>query len=128
MASEQSILVIEDDANLRGALHMALEHAGFAVTDAADGDDAVKLQETTKFDLIMLDLIMPRMNGFEFLKRFRENDTETPVLIVTNSGASKELEEVTAMGATKTLIKVETPIERIIMTAREMLSTAGGAA
>ncbi|PWB62679.1 MAG: hybrid sensor histidine kinase/response regulator [Bradyrhizobiaceae bacterium] len=79
------VLIVDDDEVGRHGLTVALEHGGWQVTEAGDGQSALERLEEAKPDAILLDLIMPGMNGFEFLEEMRRNDAwqDTPVVIVT---------------------------------------------
>jgi DNA-binding response OmpR family regulator len=77
------VLLVEDDAALRDTLLLALRNAGYGVDAVADGESADISLETGKYDLIVLDLGLPRMDGIEVLRRLRGREDWTPVLILT---------------------------------------------
>jgi two-component system, OmpR family, response regulator len=77
------ILIIEDDAVLADGLIRSLGQAGYAVDHAAQGEDADHMLSYQTYDLAILDLGLPKLNGFEVLKRLRQRDSKTPVLILT---------------------------------------------
>lgn len=78
-----SILVVEDDADLRAAIAELFGGAGWAVTWATDGEDAVAMLRADPPDLIMTDIIMPKLDGLGLVRRIREFDAKTPILILT---------------------------------------------
>jgi DNA-binding response OmpR family regulator len=80
---DKRILVIEDDATIRRGLRDALRSEGYEVLEAADGDAGLALGLTADPDLVVLDLMLPRLDGFEVLKRLRADGVETPVLVLT---------------------------------------------
>ncbi len=81
---QNRVLIVEDEEHLAGGIRFNLEAEGYAVTTVADGRDALDLIERgQRFDLIVLDIMLPGMSGYEFCERFREKDRETPVLILT---------------------------------------------
>lgn len=98
-----SILIVDDEANIRDALIRWFEMSGFNVTAAADGAEAVSLCESSSFDVITLDLEMPRMGGLEALAGIRKTHPRTPVLVVT--GFSRDTQQAVNAGAMKVLTK-----------------------
>jgi len=101
------ILLIEDNRFLRRACEIGLTARGFRVTSAVDGADGVQRALAERPDLILLDLIMPKMSGLEALRALRqaEETRQIPVLIVSNSPREQYLDEVTRLGAVGYLIK-----------------------
>lgn len=77
------ILVCDDDKHTRMLLEAVLEDAGYVVTTAADGLEALSVLEEKKIDLVVLDVMMPKMNGYEFTQTLREQGNTLPVLMVT---------------------------------------------
>ena len=90
MSKKLKILVVEDEASLSKVLSAKLQKENFLLTIAANGTEAVKELESDKFDLILLDIIMPKMDGFAFLQKIREDKNETPVIIVSNLGQEED--------------------------------------
>ena len=77
------ILVCDDDRHTRMLLSAILEEAGYAVTTASDGVEALSELEKENIDLVVLDVMMPRMDGYEFTRAVRESNTALPILMVT---------------------------------------------
>ena len=98
-----TILIVDDEVNIRSALVRWFELCGFEVTAAADGLEAVTLCESESFDVITLDLEMPRMGGLEALAGIRKIHPHTPVLVVT--GFSRDTQQAVKAGALKVLTK-----------------------
>lgn len=78
-----NILVCDDDKHTRMLLRTILEKAGYSTLEAEDGLEAVKILEENNIDLVVLDVMMPRMDGYEFTSRVRENNNNIPILMVT---------------------------------------------
>jgi DNA-binding response OmpR family regulator len=78
-----SILVVEDDENTRKFLGDLLKTNGYLAHAAADGDEALKLLERQHIDLMIVDIMMPKMDGYELTQALRENDIAIPVLMVS---------------------------------------------
>lgn len=77
------ILVIEDEERLNNVIKKGLVEDGFAVDQAFDGEDGQFLAETEQYDLIVLDLMLPKIDGIELCKNLRENKIKTPILMLT---------------------------------------------
>ncbi|MHA6332396.1 response regulator [Qipengyuania sp. CAU 1752] len=89
--SAQRILIVDDDTILSGLLQLTLELEGYAVTTAANGAEALARLEVEKFDLIILDIVMPTMDGIKFLRVLGDSNLERPPIIVISSKAGNEL-------------------------------------
>ena len=77
------ILIAEDEERITSFLEKGLRANGFVTTVAASGKDALRMARSGMFDMLILDLGLPEMDGFEVLRRLREEDTSTPVIILT---------------------------------------------
>lgn len=86
----RSVLVVEDDPSIRRGLVDALRFAGYAVTDAADGKSGLDLALGMAPDLVLLDVILPKMDGFAVLAELRRARPELPVILVTARGAEPD--------------------------------------
>jgi len=84
------ILVVEDNADLAFGLRNNLEIEGYAVTVAEDGEDALRMTAGEKPDLVILDLMLPRLSGFHVLKELRDGGSRVPVLILTARGEESD--------------------------------------
>jgi len=82
-ARMKKILVVDDEANIRELYKEEFEDMGYSVTTVPDGVKALALLETTKFDLVTLDMRMPDMDGIEALRKMKEQDSAIPVIICT---------------------------------------------
>jgi DNA-binding response OmpR family regulator len=105
----QDILVVDDDDDIRGLLLHALSYHGYEVRIAADGQEALESIGRRLPDLILLDLKMPRMDGYEVIRRLKANDATRPVpiIVITASPVDKERDKVRVlgMGATQYITK-----------------------
>jgi two-component system alkaline phosphatase synthesis response regulator PhoP len=84
------ILVVEDEKSIRAALVDFLEFHGFAVAQAADGHEAEKAVKHRRYDLILLDLMLPKVSGEELCTRWRRDGLNTPVIMLTAKGQEKD--------------------------------------
>ncbi|HRY60114.1 MAG TPA: response regulator [Patescibacteria group bacterium] len=106
----KKILVVEDDQILMKALNMELLSAGFQVFSAENGAVGIEVCKKAKPDLILLDLLMPKMNGFEFLEKLK---TKVPVIVLTNLSQDEDKARATKLGAIDYFIKSATNLSEI---------------
>ena len=99
------VLIVEDEQGLREVWALALRDFGHAVETAVDGMDGIKRIGAQSFDLILMDLNMPRLDGLEFLKRIRATEPDLPIVAVTATSDSKLAKSVVKAGASAILYK-----------------------
>lgn len=102
---EHRILLVEDDPGIRRGLGDALESEGYAVVTAADGPHALELGMTQDPDLIVLDVMLPGFDGFEVLRRLRDDGVETPVILLTARGLERDRVRGLDLGADDYVVK-----------------------
>ncbi|OHB65089.1 MAG: hypothetical protein A2168_00235 [Planctomycetes bacterium RBG_13_50_24] len=90
MEEKVSILVVEDEENIRSALADFLEFHNFEVTEAADGLEAERTVAGRRFDLILLDLMLPKISGEQLCSKWRGDGLQTPIIMLTAKGQEKE--------------------------------------
>ena len=116
-------MVVEDDLFLQGILAQKLEKAGFLVERAIDSKEVFAILEKKKINLILLDLLLPGMDGKEVLKKIKEENQwkSTPVIIASNLDNPSERQYVKELGAVDYLVKAEhTPDEIVKRIAEEL--------
>jgi len=112
----KTILIVEDDKFLRELIARKLLKEGYNISEAIDGEEGIKKIKTEKPDLILLDLILPGVDGFEVLSRMKADEklAEIPVIILSNLGQREEIERGLKLGANDYMIKAHfTPREII---------------
>ncbi|MHC4410838.1 MAG: response regulator, partial [Planctomycetota bacterium] len=87
------ILIVEDDPSIRLGLRKSLGFDGYTVIEAADGEQGLELAFSERPDLIVLDLMLPKINGFEVCRTIRRHDKTTPILIL--SAKEQEMDKLT---------------------------------
>jgi len=112
----KKILIIEDDELLLGLLEKKLKDENYDVFIARDGVEGLASLRKTKPDLILLDIIMPRMGGFEVMEEMRKDEElkEIPVIIISNSGQPVELKKAKELGVKDWLIKIKIDPKEVI--------------
>ena len=120
----KKILIIEDESALQKTLGDSLSQQGYQPISALDGEIGLKLAQSKNPDLILLDLILPKMHGFDVLKKIRENPAtkETPVIVLTNLESIQELEKAMELGATTYLVKANYSLEELSAKIKQILS------
>ena len=121
----QRILLAEDDRFLRRAAESALKRAGFTVVAAVDGEETLRLARAEPPDLIFLDLIMPKLQGFEVLKALKEDPATAavPVIILSNLGQESDVQRAMEGGAVSYFIKASLSLDDLVARAKEALKS-----
>lgn len=99
------ILFAEDEENLLQVIKLNLEMENYAITSVTNGIDALNESKKNGYDLLILDVMMPGMNGFDVCKEFRKNNTQTPVLFLTARGSGEDRITGLKIGADDYLVK-----------------------
>ena len=101
------VLVVDDSSTVRKFVSVSLEMQGFSVTTACDGMDALEKLPTKKFDLVITDLNMPNMDGFELIKGLRVNSEycDLPVIILTSLSDETNKEQGAKLGVSSYVVK-----------------------
>ena len=110
----KKILIVEDEKPMARALELKLKHSGFDAQIANDGQMALDLMKSSKFDLILLDLMLPKVDGFGVMKEMKERKDKTPVIIASNLGQDDDAQKAKSMGAKWYFVKSDTPINKIV--------------
>ena len=119
------ILIVEDDAPLRESLLDFLAADGFDVLGATDGEEGVRIAIKELPDLILLDIILPKKDGYEVIKEVKENKkaNKIPIVLLTNLGSLGDIEKALDLGATTYLVKGDYKLREITEKIRSILKT-----
>ena len=122
--SHKKVLIVEDDDFLQNMLNIKLSKEGFNTKTASDGIEAFEVLEDFHPDLIILDLVMPRKNGFEVLEDLKLNKklSKIPVIVFTNLAQDSDKERVAEYDVMEYLIKADTPIQSLVDKVEEVCS------
>lgn len=109
------ILLVEDDRFLRRACEAALRQRGFAVVAATDGEEGLRLARAETPDLVLLDLLMPKLPGIEVLRALKADPAtkNIPVLILSNSSREQDVSEVIGLGAVDYWVKANLSLKEL---------------
>ena len=116
------ILIVEDERPLAHALELKLGHEGFETTVASTGADGLRRAREGGFDLILLDLILPEMDGFAVLEGLSEAKVKTPVIVLSNLGQEEDRRRAEESGVAGYLVKSNAPLADIVKFVHSTLS------
>ena len=118
----KKILVAEDEKAIAKALTLKLQHVGYEVVTVFDGQSAVSELEKSDFDLALMDLVMPVLDGFGALEKIKKLKIKTPVIILSNLSQEEDVQKVKGLGARDYFIKSNTPLLEIVKKVDEFFS------
>ena len=120
-----TILLIEDDPLLIDIYSTKLKESGFEVTVADDGEKGLKSLEGAMPDLVLLDIVLPKQNGWEVLSKIRQNDRfkGLKVVLLSNLGQKEEIEKGLSLGADRYLIKAHFTPTQVVQEIQKLLTT-----
>lgn len=120
----EKILFIEDESVLQKTLGELLTQEGYEVVSALDGELGLNLAKKEKPDIILLDLILPKLNGFEVLERLKKDEEtkEIPVIVLTNLEDIEDIDRVISLGATTYLVKTQYEMEEVLEKIKKALN------
>ncbi|MFH2063211.1 MAG: response regulator [bacterium] len=114
------VLLMEDESALSRIIGIKLGNAGFEVVTAMDGEAGLKLAGESDFDLVILDLMMPVVDGFSVLKSLRESGNRTPVLVTSNLSQPADEARARELGAQEFMIKSDVSLSEIVECVRRL--------
>ena len=120
----KKILFIEDESALQKTFGEILRIEKYEMVSALDGETGLKLAQTEKPDLIILDLVLPKLHGFEVLRRVKEDEKtkDIPVIVLTNLETMTDVEKAIELGAMTYLVKANYSLEEIINKVKKALT------
>src|SRR3989338_5549191 len=121
--SQSVILIVEDDPVLLKMYTEKFGFEGFKVLNAKDGEEALKLSLVEKIDIILLDIMLPRMSGTDYLARFRQNEKGKDIAVValTNLAEEEERQKALKLGVKEYLVKAMQTPEKVVETIKKYI-------
>lgn len=116
----KKILIIEDEKPMANALKLKLKKNGFDVTVAFNGEDGLSFLKKESFDLILLDLIMPKIDGFKVLENLQIQKSSIPVIVLSNLGQDEDKKRAEMLGAKGYFIKSNTTLASLIVNIKQI--------
>ncbi len=124
----KKILIIEDEEVLLDLLAKQIKASGFEVATAKDGEEGLMNIESFNPDLVLLDIVLPKLSGYEVLEKLNEKNIKIPVIIISNSGQPVDIGKATALGAKDYIVKAELNPDEIIEKIDKCLGLENGGA
>lgn len=117
----KKILIAEDESTLLNVLRDRFEAEGWRVAVAVNGEEAVGALNRYPFNLVLLDLLMPKKDGFEVLKEVRNNPglKDLPIIVLSNLGGDDDIKKALALGANDYFVKTQHPMSEIVEKAKK---------
>jgi DNA-binding response OmpR family regulator len=119
--ANKKILIAEDERPMARALELKLNGSGFNAKAVGNGEEALQTLEKEKFDLILLDLVMPKVDGFGVLEQLQAKGNTTPIIVLSNLSQEEDAKKAKELGAVDFFIKSDTPIIEIVKIAKKAL-------
>jgi DNA-binding NtrC family response regulator len=115
-----TILIIDDEKSIRNVLRDILQHEGYQVEEAADGEQGIKMFQSKNFDLVLCDIKMPKMDGMEVLQQIMAINSEVPVIMISGHGTIENAVDAVKKGAYDFISKPP-DLNRLLITLRNAL-------
>jgi DNA-binding response OmpR family regulator len=109
----KKILIVEDEKPLASALNLKLKASGFDTHVVYNGDGALKAVGEGTYDLMLVDIMMPRRDGFSVLEELQKLENPTPAFVMSNLGQEEDIRHAKSLGAKEYIIKSNTPLSAI---------------
>lgn len=120
MATQKRVLIVEDEKPLAHALELKLQHEGMITAIASNGEECLKLIGEQQFDVVLLDMMMPVMDGFQVLQEISKRQVRPTIFVLSNLSVHDDQTKVLALGAKKYFIKSDTPLSVIVDEVRKV--------
>lgn len=117
----KKILVVEDEKPMARALELKLTHVGYDVKTAFNGEMGLEILDKENFDLLILDLMMPKVDGFMVLQKLKDQGKNIPAIVLSNLSQEEDEAKARALGAKGFYVKSNTPIGDIVNHVEDML-------
>ncbi len=125
--NKTKVLLIEDEEMLANMYEVKFKNEGFDLVKALDGAKGLELAKQEKPDFILLDIIMPKMDGFSVLKALKENDStkHIPVILLTNLGQEEDVDRGNKLGAVGYLVKANITPSEVVSAVKKEIAKVG---
>lgn len=122
--TQKVILIVEDDEVILRALYLSFHESEYTIATATDGETALTMTQRLKPDLVLLDLIMPKKNGFEYLKDMKADSAiaQIPVIVLSNLGTDENKTKAKELGAMDYFVKSDTDLLALVERVKKILA------
>jgi len=120
---QKIVLIVEDDEILLRALYLLFHKGDYTIASASDGETAIKMTQRMKPNVVLLDLLMPKMNGFDYLRNIKAiaEFKDLPVIVLSNLGDKDDIEKAKALGALDYFVKANTDLSTLFDKVKKIL-------
>lgn len=118
----KNILIAEDTAAIAEVIKLKLDNSGFTSEIAKDGVEAMEMLQLNKYDLVLLDLMMPNLDGFGVLEGMRKLHLEVPVIVTSNLGQAEDMVKARQLGAVDYYVKSDVPVSEMVKRIKSQLN------
>ncbi len=121
VTAKKQVLIAEDEKPMARALELKLTHSGYDAFATFNGEEAIAALEKQKYDVLLLDLMMPKVDGFGVLESMRKRGDKTPVIVLTNLSQPEDEKRAKDLGAKEFFVKSNIPIAEIVERIKHLL-------
>jgi two-component system, OmpR family, response regulator VicR len=122
--TQKKVLIVEDERLIAKPLALKLQLSGFKAKNAYDGDEALTILEKEKFDLILLDLMMPKVDGYGVLAELKKRGNQTPVIVASNLDQESDISRALDLGVDNYYVKAAITFDEIVEKIKKTLDIA----
>lgn len=121
--NKKRVMIVEDDEHISKVYEIKLSKEGIESSLAKDGEEAIKKITAEKPDLVLLDLMIPKKDGFDVLEEIKKNPetASIPVIVLSNLGQQTDQDRAIGLGANEYLVKVDYPIQEVVNRVKKYL-------
>lgn len=107
-------MIVEDEKPMQKALTTKLQNEGFEVENSSDAEEFFQKIKENKFDLILLDLMLPKISGFEILEKMKSENNQIPIIVTSNLSQEEDIKRVRELGALDYIVKSDTSLTEMV--------------
>lgn len=122
---KKRILIAEDEKPIARALELKLSGSGYEAVAAYNGEEAIEKMEEGEFDLVLLDLVMPKMDGFAVLGQMQANNKKIPVIVLSNLGQEEDIKRAKTLGAIDYFVKSNISLTEVVSYIDNLFASKG---
>lgn len=119
--NQKILLIVEDEKPLARVMSLKLSSAGYQTTAVFSGEEALAALAKQSFDLIILDLLMPKVDGFAFLAQLNKSGIKTPVIVASNLAQKEDIEKAKGLGAVDYFVKSDITLVEMVNKIKQYL-------
>ncbi len=116
------ILILEDEKAIANVLKIKLNSQGFDVDIVSNGIEGIEFLKSNRYDLVLTDLVMPEMNGFEFIEKAKQQGIMTPIVVTSNLSQDEDIKKAKGLGAIDYFVKSDVSLSQIVEFVYEIIN------